>query len=60
MQRGFLGLQFGDKIGNAIERLLIQDLAGHLLEAVYLCIDLVALLAHERGPHLRELTPLID
>jgi hypothetical protein len=47
VKRGLFGLQFGDQLGNAVERLLIQDSTRNNLEASNLDVDLVALTAHE-------------
>jgi len=55
VKRGLSGLQFGDQLGNAVERLLIQDSTRNILEALNLDVDLIALTAHELAPHSREL-----
>ena len=55
VKRGLFGLQFGDQLGNAVERLLIQHSTRDNLEAPNLDVDLVALTAHELAPHSREL-----
>ena len=55
VKRGLFGFQFGDQLGNAVERLLIQDSTRNNLETLNLYVDLIALTAHELAPHSREL-----
>ena len=54
VKRGLFGLQFHDQLGNAVERLLIQDSTRNNLKALDLDVDLIALTAHELAPHSRE------
>ena len=60
VKRGLFGLQFGDQLGNAVERLLIQHSTRNNLEVPNLDVDLVALTAHELAPHSRELMFMND
>ena len=55
VRRGLFGFQFGDQLGNAVERLLIQDSTRNNLEALNLDVDLIALTTHLLAPHSREL-----
>nr|ALS88946.1 MetaGeneMark_Unknown Function [uncultured bacterium] len=55
MKLGLFGLQFGDQLGNAVERLLIQYSTRNNLEALNLDVDLIALTTHLLAPHSREL-----
>ena len=43
-------LQFGDQLGNVVERLLIQYSTRNNLKALNLDIDLIELTAHELAP----------